>query len=88
MADRKKPRPIGPRDAMGGREVEAPPMRSYERGMDTGQGTTTYRPTPFESVRSGGPNARGMSQQEIDTWVRDQPKDYCKGGKVISTRRM
>lgn len=87
----KKPRPVGPRDEMGGREVEAPPMKGYERGQDTGQGTTTYRSTPFEAppaMPPGVSRGRGMSDAEVDTWLKNQPKDFCKGGKVISSRKM
>jgi hypothetical protein len=82
-----KPKPIGPRDEMGGREVESAPIEWFERGDARGL-TAALKVGPWTPPKSAGPNSRGMSQSEIDTWVKNQPKDYCKGGKVISTKRM
>lgn len=88
MAD-PKPRPIGPRDAVGGREVESRPIEEWEKGQDTGQGTTTYA-RQFKDPPRGPPGVsrgRGMTDAEIDAYKRANPKLYRAGGKVLSSRK-
>jgi hypothetical protein len=66
-----------------GREIPASPMKFYERGQGTSQGTTTYKHGPFNPPPTPPPGGRGMTPDEIAKFREsDETLGYNKGGMV------
>ena len=99
----QKPTPIGPRDAMGGREVQAPPMKEWERANPASissslqVGPWKAPPRPPEGIPSRDLVDYDKLQQTNPEQYRPREQEYrkggkvrnfCKGGKVISSRNM